>query len=64
MREKVVLICPTAQAKKSAADWHDGQIGWDAHAGFASQNNGLLKTIGVNSNLAEGVSFTICAERL
>src|SRR5689334_25134927 len=26
MRENVVVICPTAQAKKSATDWHDGQF--------------------------------------
>jgi len=27
MRENVLVICPTAQAKRSATDWHDGQIG-------------------------------------
>ncbi len=25
MREKVVVICPTAQAETRAANWHDGQ---------------------------------------
>jgi hypothetical protein len=36
MREKVVVICPTAQAKKCATDWHDGQIGHGACAGLAA----------------------------
>jgi len=26
MRETIVVICPTAQAKRCATDWHDGQI--------------------------------------
>jgi hypothetical protein len=25
-RERVPVICPTSQAKRSAANWHDGQI--------------------------------------
>jgi hypothetical protein len=32
MREKIVVICPTRQARMPAADWHDGQFG---HGGCA-----------------------------
>jgi hypothetical protein len=35
MRERIVLICPTRQAKAHAADWHDGQFAHGAHARFA-----------------------------
>jgi hypothetical protein len=28
----MLLICPTAQAREDAADWHDGQIAHGAHA--------------------------------
>jgi hypothetical protein len=35
MREKIVLICPTPQARTHAADWHDGQFSHGAHAGIA-----------------------------
>jgi hypothetical protein len=32
MREKIAVICPTAQAKSCATDWHDGQVGGRIHA--------------------------------
>ncbi len=35
MRERIVLICPTEQARTHAADWHDGQFAHGAHAGTA-----------------------------
>src|SRR5215813_5120219 len=35
MRETIVVICPTAQAKRSATDWHDGQIVDGPHHGPA-----------------------------
>jgi hypothetical protein len=35
MREKIVLICPTEQARIPATDWHDGQISHGAYAGIA-----------------------------
>jgi hypothetical protein len=36
MREKIVLICPTPQARTHAADWHDGQFAHAAYAGIAA----------------------------
>ena len=33
MRENIVLICPTPQARIPAADWHDGQFAHGVHAG-------------------------------
>jgi hypothetical protein len=35
MRERIVLICPTPQARMRAADWHDGQFVHGVHAGVA-----------------------------
>jgi hypothetical protein len=35
MAEKIVLICPTRQARTDAADWHDGQFPHDVHAEIA-----------------------------
>jgi hypothetical protein len=35
MREKIVLICPTEQARTHAADWHDGQLVHGMYAAFA-----------------------------
>ncbi len=32
MRESIVVICPTAQARTPAADWHDGQFVHGAYA--------------------------------
>jgi hypothetical protein len=31
MRERIVLICPTPQARTHAADWHDGQFAHGVH---------------------------------
>jgi hypothetical protein len=35
MAESIVVICPTEQARKHAADWHDGQFGYGVYVGFA-----------------------------
>src|SRR6266852_1147877 len=35
MRESIVVICPTEQARTYAADWHDGQFAHGVHAGIA-----------------------------
>jgi hypothetical protein len=40
MRESMVLICPTPQARMPAADWHDGQLAHGAHAGLYSEGLG------------------------
>jgi len=37
MREKVVVICPTRQAKIPATDWHDGQFAHGEYAGIAGR---------------------------
>jgi hypothetical protein len=34
MRETLLVICPTRQARRHAADWHDGQNGHSVYAGF------------------------------
>ena len=34
MRGKIVLICPTSQARTHATDWHDGQFSQSAYAEF------------------------------
>jgi hypothetical protein len=49
MRETIVVICPTAQAKMRAADWHDGQFGHGAYAGTAR------RACGKNTVLIGGV---------
>jgi len=40
MRESMVLICPTEQAKVHAADWRDGQF---AHRGCAGGGGHLSR---------------------
>jgi hypothetical protein len=37
MRERIVVICPTPQAKMHTTDWHDGQFAHGVHAGFAGR---------------------------
>jgi len=35
MRESIVVICPTPQARRRAADWRDGQFAHGVYAGIA-----------------------------
>jgi len=35
MRENIVVICPTPQARMRATDWHDGQFVHVVYAGMA-----------------------------
>jgi hypothetical protein len=44
MREKMVLICPTPQARTDAADWHDGQFVHGAHAEVACRESERTRT--------------------
>jgi hypothetical protein len=39
MGEKMLLICPTPQARTHAADWHDGQLVHGAHAGVTRRGS-------------------------
>jgi len=39
--EKMLLICPTPQAPRGAADWHDGQSSHGEHAQTARRAIGL-----------------------
>jgi hypothetical protein len=41
MSGKIVLICPTRQARKPAADWHDGQLVQKGYAKIARRATGL-----------------------
>jgi hypothetical protein len=34
MAERMLVICPTSQAKVAAADWHDGQITRHSASGY------------------------------
>jgi len=38
MRENIVVICPTPQARVRATDWHDGQFVHVVYAGIACAN--------------------------
>jgi hypothetical protein len=39
MGEKVLVICPTPQARFTATHWHDGQFAHGAHARIARRAN-------------------------
>jgi len=52
MRESIVLICPTPQARMPAADWHDGQL---AHACMHDVHGGI--TI---KQALEKARFSVC----
>ncbi len=56
MRGKIVLICPTRQARKPATEWHDRQLmqngGAETHIG---QPNGKLRSALVVALLVESV---------
>ena len=39
MRETLLVICPTRQARVRATDWHDGQNVHGVHAGLCADNN-------------------------
>ncbi len=45
MREKMVLICPTPQARTHAADWHDGQLAHGVHAESACRASRCMSAV-------------------
>jgi hypothetical protein len=52
MRENIVVICPTPQARTHAADWHDGQFAHANYAGLARRAIGRFRRAGTLAETA------------
>jgi hypothetical protein len=60
MRERIVVICPTAQARMYATDWHDGQFAHRMYAAIARRRAEIVGRISRRRNPPPAIEEVGC----